>query len=386
MAAKTRIGLFFSYNKEWIAGTYYVLNIIHALKTLSEELQPEIVIISREHENFEIVKKETAYAKLTFCEYPVKLPVYAGWERALNKLAYVLAKKKLIKKRPQKAKVDFVYPYVVENVAEKELLKVNWIPDFQELHLSHLFTEDAISERQRHQKQIAYHSDWLVVSSEDAKNDFFSMYPAATTNVFVLPFAVTHPSIDHLEMASISKKYTLPATYYFSPNQFWAHKNHKVVLEALVVLKERGVIIHVAFSGNENDPRNVDYVTELKQFIEEHQIADQLSFLGFMPRDEQLKVMQEARAVLQPSMFEGWSTVVEDAKALGQFIIVSNLNVHQEQLSENASFFDPKDAAMLAVQLETYWKEPPVKKPLDYTTHRTVFAKNFMELVAQAKR
>jgi len=35
-----------------------------------------------------------------------------------------------------------------------------------------------------------------------------------------------------------------------------------------------------------------------------------------LPRDTQLSVMRHADAILQPSLFEGWSTVIEDAISL----------------------------------------------------------------------
>ncbi len=39
-------------------------------------------------------------------------------------------------------------------------------------------------------------------------------------------------------------------------------------------------------------------------------------FLGFIDRGEQLQLMKNSIAIVQPSLFEGWSTVVEDTKAM----------------------------------------------------------------------
>jgi hypothetical protein len=78
--------------------------------------------------------------------------------------------------------------------------------------------------------------------------------------------------------------------------------------------------------------------------------------------------MQNALAIIQPSLFEGWSTVVEDAKALNQHVIASSLSVHKEQLEKNASFFDPFDYKRLAELMTIYSdlaKAPPREK-LDY--------------------
>lgn len=71
-------------------------------------------------------------------------------------------------------------------------------------------------------------------------------------------------------------------------------------------------------------------------------------------RKEQLALMKQAKAIIQPSLFEGWSTVVEDAKAMGQKIILSQLEVHLEQTEEysNKLFFNPYDANDLADKIQ----------------------------------
>ena len=56
-------------------------------------------------------------------------------------------------------------------------------------------------------------------------------------------------------------------------------------------------------------------------------------------------------ALLQPSLYEGWSTLVEEAKALSKFIVLSDLPVHREQINKNVAFFDPHNANELAVKM-----------------------------------
>ena len=94
MGKTARIGLFFSYNEEWIAGTYYILNIIKALKLLPSPDQPEIVIITKEKKHYTYVVKETAYPKLSYCIYPIQASKYTILDRVVNKMGYILLKKK----------------------------------------------------------------------------------------------------------------------------------------------------------------------------------------------------------------------------------------------------------------------------------------------------
>jgi hypothetical protein len=53
--------------------------------------------------------------------------------------------------------------------------------------------------------------------------------------------------------------------------------------------------------------------------------------------------MRTGSASLNPSRFEGWSTVVEEIKALGVPMILSDLRMHRERAGETARYFAPDD-------------------------------------------
>jgi hypothetical protein len=53
-------------------------------------------------------------------------------------------------------------------------------------------------------------------------------------------------------------------------------------------------------------------------------------------------------------LFEGWSTVIEDAKSLQVPVVASNLKVNIEQLGEDGVFFDPHNIDELSSILEEY--------------------------------
>jgi hypothetical protein len=71
-------------------------------------------------------------------------------------------------------------------------------------------------------------------------------------------------------------------------------------------------------------------------------------FLGVMSRQEQLALMRYSQAVIQPSLFEGWSTVIEDSISLQTPVISSNLDVNMEQLGAWSEYFDPHNYEELA--------------------------------------
>jgi glycosyltransferase involved in cell wall biosynthesis len=385
MAERKRVGLVFSYDENWIAGTYYILNIVHALHTLEDSEKPEIIILTGSKENFKKIQNETGYLYLKYCQFPFKKPHYSILDRVINKVSRIVLKKNVIIKVSDKPLLDFVYPKQIKGLSEN-LKKVNWIPDFQEDYLPQFFTEKEILKRKREQKEVFSKGDIVVLSSIDAELDFKRLYPQANAKTFVLPFAVTHPSFDVESIEYLRQKYNLPENYFFAPNQFWTHKNHIIVLKALKKIKENGGNAVVAMSGKENDYRNENNFNELKEFIKGNGLATQVVFLGFIPREEQLCLFKNAQAIIQPSLFEGWSTVIEDAKALGKFVIASNLRVHKEQLNKNAWFFDPNDSNDLASSIERYQSNPPKFYKLEYKKQIMQFGKKFNQLIRLASQ
>ena len=108
-------------------------------------------------------------------------------------------------------------------------------------------------------------------------------------------------------------------------------------------------------------------------------LNNEIKFLGFIPREDQLNLIKISLGVIQPSLFEGWSTVIEDAKALEKFIFASDLPVHREQAQTNIEFFDPLEPNSLAKLLAS----PPrkVSKTEPYFNSIKRFAKGFAAIV-----
>jgi glycosyltransferase involved in cell wall biosynthesis len=167
--------------------------------------------------------------------------------------------------------------------------------------------------------------------------------------------------------------------YYMVPNQFWPHKNHLVVLKCLQELKLRGVNLTVVFTGKE-ETGDGSYSISLRKFVSDNGLQQQVRFLGFIDRIDQLVLMRESIAIIQPSLFEGWSTVVEDAKALGKFVFASDLAVHREQLAQHCCFFKADDEMELASLI----MKTEVNDTLhffEYEENRRQFGKSFYNAI-----
>lgn len=377
MGERKQLALFFTYNENWIGGTYYYLNLVNALNVLPDEIKPAITIISNTVSSYHFIKDQSAYPYLKFMKNKSGKPL---WEKAINAFSLRLLKKKWIDPRlPDQ--FDLLFPasgggdYLSLIDDDK---KADWIADFQEFHLPQFFSVNEIVEIKQRQIAQSYFAKKLVLSSLDAKKDFETIYPHSKARIFVIPFTVTHPDLSGVDIESINQKHSLNRPYFYSPNQYWAHKNHQVLIQAVNLLVKSGKDILVALSGKESDYRNPNYTQDLKKQVIDLGLEKNILFLGFLDRKDQLVIMKQAIAVVQPSLFEGWSTVVEDAKALNKYVIASDLNVHREQLDCNCSFFNPHSPEELALLIGN--PTQIAVEPFNYDNNRLVHAEAFLKL------
>ena len=231
---------------------------------------------------------------------------------------------------------------------------VAWIPDFQHRYLQHLFDFKAYWKREIGFRAQILSGRRVMLSSDDARQDCERFYPSTRGRTHVVRFAVPAANdIDAAAARSVVDGYGLPETFFFLPNQFWIHKNHECVIQALKILKERGREVVVAATGKQADPRNPKHFPRLQQLIKSNGLEQNFRLLGLIPHAHIYALMHSCAALINPSTFEGWSTTVEEAKAMGTSMILSSLRVHREQ-REDALFFDADSPEQLSRILDGF--------------------------------
>ncbi|OFX81242.1 MAG: hypothetical protein A2X12_00655 [Bacteroidetes bacterium GWE2_29_8] len=378
MQKRKTLAILFFYDENWTGGMYYFYNFIRALNLIEDSKRPEIVIISNSLSEYKKIKENISYPYLSF-ENPYKtFPNLI--KRILNKVCIKFLKKEVFN-LVLNIKSDILY-----SILNTEILNINhhnkycWIPDLQEHFLKDFFSEKEISNRIGLQKKAITLNVPMVFSSQSALNDFNNIYNKTSNIKIVLNFAVFHPDITSLNKKDILNKFGLNKEYFIIPNQFWKHKNHQIILQVAKKLKEQNKEFLFVFTGKEIDFRNPDYFNTLKKYLKDNKLEHYVKFLGFIDRNEQLLLIQNAKAVIQPSLFEGWSTVVEDAKALNQFVIISNIDVHKEQIDRNVLFFDPYNANDLLEKLTLFSQNNTIQK-CNYSKNQKDFADKIIELI-----
>ncbi len=264
---------------------------------------------------------------------------------------------------------------------------MSWIPDFQHKHCPEFFSADAIKGRDKTFLKLAQDSDIVILSSYDAKRDFVDSFPKYRDKSEVLQFVPTLNLQNSVDAKTALSKYSLPEKFFFLPNQYWIHKNHKVVLQALKTLRDAGEDdIVVVSTGNTSDYRAPGYFEEIKAFIKDNNLEANYKILGLIHYDDVQALAEQCHAYINPSFFEGWSTTVEEAKYRGKCIILSDLAVHREQNPKYGVFFDPKNPEELADKMLEVWNKPKIQDDREKlegmnSKMKKRFAKRFEEII-----
>jgi glycosyltransferase involved in cell wall biosynthesis/ubiquinone/menaquinone biosynthesis C-methylase UbiE len=224
-----------------------------------------------------------------------------------------------------------------------------WIGDFQHRQFPQYFKKPWRVYRDRDFRMQCRHATRIIISSGDAQRALAAFEPCCVEKSRVLRF-VAQPYLagEATDLPTIQQRYGFTAPYFHVPNQFWAHKNHQLILDALAVLKEAQEPILVISTGATEDLRRPRYFGELMAQAEVLGVLSSFRTLGVIPYQDLVGLMVNAVALINPSRAEGWSTSVEEAKSLGKRIVLSDIPVHREQAPLDGVYVDPDDPVGLA--------------------------------------
>ena len=118
-------------------------------------------------------------------------------------------------------------------------------------------------------------------------------------------------------------------------------------------MKSEGLEISLVCSGQLSDYRNKSHIKHLQNYIKENKLSDYIQLHGLIDYEDVFGLINISKAVINPSLFEGWSSTVEECKSVGKNMILSDLNVHKEQYP-SATFFERNSVESLKKILRDY--------------------------------
>jgi hypothetical protein len=341
----------------WLGGRQYSINLVRALiANRADSDAYDISILVEGHD--ELVHYEPFRLELRACEcsedvlenFTLRNRVRWKIKRTFHGWTNPQLEEPLLR-----LGATFAYP-----VSSARVHSADWISDFQYHYFPDRMSPAEIAARKMEFSSIVERAQRIVLSSDCAERDCHVLYPRSAGRTTVLQFrAFADPDWIDADPMQTVRKYHLPAHFALISNWLLPTKNHNFVLDALAEVPEvERRAMHVVLTGDIYDYRNPGFYNKLLSRIHTLGLSRQVSILGVIPKREQIQLLRATTAYLQPSLFEGWNTGVEEARLFGRRILLSDIPVHREQAPARATYFDPHDPRDLASKLRTVFRAP----------------------------
>ncbi|MFI5231336.1 MAG: glycosyltransferase family 4 protein [Gemmatimonadales bacterium] len=211
----------------------------------------------------------------------------------------------------------------------------------------------------------------ILVDSEAGKEQllqFYGQYGAKADRTHVLPFlpASTMPrTVSAAACAAVRERLRIPPDYIFYPAQFWPHKNHAKIIEALEQLRgNHGLTVHAVFCGSHADPVRERHFGLLMDMAARCGVAGQVQVLGFVDDDDLAALYAGARALVMPTFFGPTNIPLLEAWALGCPVLTSDIPGVREQMGDAALLVDPRRVDLIADGIRRLWTDAALRTSL----------------------
>ena len=343
-----RIGVMTKTFLDWAGGRDLLRSMINSLIADDHAIHQFYILIS---------KQELALSKNDFEEFVGKLdckPEILIYHHTFQGL-YAIA---------QQHEIDVIIPSYWPLGKNFPIPWVGCICDLQHKFHPEFFSVQERNERDKHFTNVMFNSVAVLALSQHVKDSRNSYYPGCETTLFTLPFYPMPVSSSLLQASNINElrnKYNLREKYFLISNQFWIHKNHAIAFKAVSLLKDK-YDFQLVCTGTTSDYRFPDYYSSLVNQINELGISEQVRILGYIPKEEQLAIMQQAVALIQPTLFEGspGGLAAAEAASLGTAMILSDIPVNLEVnlvKKDGIVYFEKDSPVDLSVKMEHFLQQ-----------------------------
>ena len=235
---------------------------------------------------------------------------------------------------------------------------LNSLHDLQHFHYPKFFTEEELNRRNILFKGAAEFSERVIVSFNYVKEDIVKFYSIPPDKIDICAIGV-EPSkvLDTSRFPAIRKKYSIPEHYLFYAANTWKHKNHIGLIRALKILHEKfNQRITLVCTGQ----KNADFFPEIQGEVKRLGLDTYIRFLGYIPEDDLLQIMNAASLVVMPSFYEAGSFPIREAMIYGVPVVCSNITSHPDYVAEKF-MFDPNNIEEMAEKISLLLKDEKLR-------------------------
>jgi len=193
-------------------------------------------------------------------------------------------------------------------------------------------------------------ADRIITVSDYSKRDlvrYLHVAPTKITTTYCLLDPRFAPVQDTALLAQIRKKLGVSENFLLYVGIFKERKNHIGLLNALAILRARGIRAPLVIAGPLGSGAE-----RLRQKAVDLGIADDVVFAGLVSDEELPALYSAAKTYVCPSLYEGFGQTLVEAMACGTPVVSHNGTSLPEVCGDAALFADAKDPAEFAEQIQ----------------------------------
>ncbi len=225
--------------------------------------------------------------------------------------------------------------------------------------------------REYYYRNGARYATLLLADSEVGKEDIVNVYGeygVTPDRVKVLPFLPAWYLADDIsesERRRVRMVYDLPERYLFYPAQFWPHKNHLRIVQALGLLKqEHRLRIPVVLCGSNAGGIREQTFHETMSLSCQLGIGKDIHYFGYVPDEDMSAMYAEAEALVMPTFFGPTNIPILEAWAFGCPVLTSDIRGIREQVNDAAILVDPRSVDAIADGIYQLWIDESLTRRL----------------------
>jgi glycosyltransferase involved in cell wall biosynthesis len=281
--------------------------------------------------------------------------------------------------------VDLYFcPLTVAFCATPGIPLVAIVYDLQHLRFPEFFTPEQRIFRQQQLAEICQCATRIVCISEHVRQTLLEALPVEAERAEAVPLPILQnlnpPEID--ETRRVLRKLNLKQEQFLLfPANFWPHKNHQRLLEGFAFHRAAHPEsnLRLVCTGN-LDTRGL----EVHSVAKELELAEWVRFPGRLDHDDLNVLLHTCRALIYPSLYEGFGMPVLEAMACGRPVLCSAAESLADVAGDAAFLFDPFSPREIARAMERADLDPASLAP--FVARGRDQARRFGSLTAFARR
>jgi glycosyltransferase involved in cell wall biosynthesis len=180
----------------------------------------------------------------------------------------------------------------------------------------------------------------VIAVSESTKKDLIEKLDVSPEKISVIYEGVDHTKFkvqsSKFKVDEARRKYSIDRDYLLFVGTIQPRKNLVRLIEAFSALKSRFPNIDMLIVGKRGWLTEEIYAAPQK-----FGVGERVKFMSYLPTEDIISLMSEAKAFVFPSLYEGFGLVVLEAMACGCPVVTSNMSSLPEVVGEAGVLVDP---------------------------------------------